>query len=76
MNREQFDNSLYVRPSGREAREAREKSNTRRFWFFCVPGGAMTAFIVALVSGSGGVFFWAWLVFTFLIYGLSIPEPK
>lgn len=76
MNRQEFDNSLYIKPSGREEKEAREKLKTRKFWVLAVPGGLLAAFIVCLVSGSGAAFFPAWGVVTFLIYGCSIPDSK
>jgi len=76
MNKQEFDSLTYHKPSGREEKEAREKSGNRRFWFLCIPGGALGAFILCLISGSGGAFFPAWVVFAFLGYGLSIPEGK
>ena len=68
-NREQFDNRMFQQEDPKPAKDAADKLDTRKFWFVCVPLGAVVAFVASLVAQSGGVFLPCWVVVSLLIWG-------
>lgn len=69
--RQQFDARLYCVEDPVPAKEAAENLDKRKFWFVCVPLGAVIAFVLAVVAESGGVFCFAWPVVSLLLWGVS-----
>ncbi len=72
MTREEFDNVLYAPvedPAPKLAKTRQHKFRT--FWFLWVPGGALAAFVVTLLTGAAGVFLPVWGVATLLLWGVG-----
>ena len=56
LTRKQFDSCLYQQDDPAPIKAKTDKHTFRTFWFVCVPGGALAAFVLTLISQDGGVF--------------------
>jgi hypothetical protein len=74
MNRQQFDNCFYQQPDPEPDRQKAEKSDTRRFWFLCVPGGLLAGFIGCVIGDSGGYFIPVGGIVCFVLWAVTARE--
>lgn len=71
LSPEEFRNAMWQKEDPKPAKEAADKLDMRKFWFLCVPLGAVIAFVLALVADNGGVFVFSWPVISLVLWGAS-----
>ena len=76
LTRQQFDAAIRQQDDPAPIKAKTDKHNFRTFWFVCVPGGALAAFLLTLLSQDGGVFIPAWAVGSMVLWGITSSFTK
>ena len=58
-------------PDPKVIRDRNREADKRALWFLWVPLAAVIAFVIALLSGEGGVFLPAWGVISVILWGAA-----